>query len=45
MPWQHSSLLSTLHLVEEYENRRIHIILGISVPIDDKKIKWQSDLI
>jgi hypothetical protein len=40
MPWRHSSHLSTLHMVEEYETRKIHIILRTSVLTgDEEKIK------
>jgi hypothetical protein len=37
MPWRRSLHLSTLHMVEEYENRRIHIILGTSVLTGDEE--------
>jgi hypothetical protein len=36
MPSQHSSLLNTLHMVEGYESRRIHISLGTSVLTGDE---------
>ncbi len=37
MPWRHSSHLSTLHMVEECENRKIHINLGASVLTGDEE--------